>query len=121
VLRAFKTKHIDEDFPEVPPPTNGAEYYDCTFHKLGGATLANCSLSGCKFAMTDPRDILGLTVTMDCFTFENLEVTEEVFDALLLLICKTKGNTKKRLAIIEDIVGHDNSVRILNELSHMER
>lgn len=121
MLRAFKEKFIDRVFTEVPPPKNNAEFYDCEFQKLGGATLANSSLSGCKFTMTDPRDIIGLTVTMDCFTFENLELSPEVFDMLLLLICKTKGNTEKRLAIIEYIVGHDKAHRLLNELAHTER
>lgn len=121
MLRAFVEKHIDEEFTDVPSPKTKAEFYDCTFHKLNGATLKDCTMHGSKFVMTKPEDIIGLTLTMDCFFFTELELSPEVFDMLLLLICKTKGNTQKRLKIIEDIVGHDRAVTILNEMKHLER
>lgn len=121
MFRAFREKHIDELFEEVPAPKRNVEFYDCTFNKLGGAVLENCSLSGCKFAMTDPADIIGLTVTMDCFTFSNLELSPEVFDMLLMLICKSKGNNEKRLSIIENVVGHDRAVELLKKMQHLER
>jgi hypothetical protein len=121
MFRAFIEKHIDEVFEEVPAPKRNVEFYDCTFKKLSGAVLENCSLSGCKFAMTKPEDIIGLTVTMDCFSFSNVELSPEVFDLLLLLICKSKGNTEKRKAIIKDIVGHDKAIELLRTLEHLER
>lgn len=121
MLRAFKEIHVDKDFTEVPPPTDRAEFYDCTFHKLRGARLTNCSFKGCKFAMTSLEDIIGVNLAMDCFTFDNLELSPEVFDALLLLICKSKGNTKKRKDIIENIVGHDRALTLLREMETLER
>ena len=121
MFRVFKEIHNREVFEEAPSSKNNVEFYNCTFKKLANATLTNCSLSGCKFDMTKPEDIIGLSLTMDCFTFSNLELTPEVFDLLLLLICKTKGNTEKRLAIIENIVGHDKSVELLRTLEHLER
>lgn len=121
MLRVFTEKHVDETFSEVPAPKDKVEFYDCTFHKLAGAVLKDCTMYGSKFAMTKPEDIIGLTLTMDCFFFDNLELSPEVFDMLLLLICKTKGNTDKRLAIIEDIVGHDRAVELLRTMKHLER
>ncbi len=121
MFRAYKEIHNREVFEEVPPPKNNVEFYNCTFKNLANATLTNCSLSGCKFDMTKPEEIIGLSVTMDCFSFSNLELSPEVFDLLLLLICKTKGNNEKRLAIIETIVGHDRAIELLRELEHLER
>lgn len=121
MFRAFKEKHIDEVFEQAPSPKNNVEFYDCTFKKLAGAMLSNCSLHGCKFAMTKPEDVIGLTLTLDCFSFSNLELSPEVFDFLLLLICKTKGNTAKRRAIIEDVVGHDKAVELLRTFETLER
>jgi hypothetical protein len=121
MLRALKEKHIDEVFTEVPEPKDHAEFYDCTFHKLNGAVLKDCTMMGSKLVMTKPEDIIGATVTMDCFFFNELELSPEVFDLLLLLICRTKGNTKKRLAIIENIVGHDRAVQLLRETERLER
>jgi hypothetical protein len=121
MFRIFKEKHVAETFDRVPEPKKNVEFYGCTFKDLAGATLQNCSLSGCKFVMTKPEEIIGLTVTMDCFSFSNVELSPEVFDLLLLLICKSKGNTEKRKAIIEKIVGHDRAIELLRELEHLER
>lgn len=121
MLRAMREIHIDKDFPEVPEPKDGAEFYSCTFHKLRGARLTNCTLKDCKFVMTKLEDIIGVNLAMDCFTFSDLELSEEVFDALLLLICKSTGNTKKRAAIIKDIVGHDRALQLLREMKTLER
>lgn len=121
MFRIFKEKHIDEVFEGVPSPKKNVEFYGCTFKNLAGAVLQNCSLMGCKFAMTEPEAIIGLTVTMDCFSFGGVELSPEVFDLLLLLMCKSKGNTEKRKKIIEDIVGHDRAVEMLRKLEHLER
>lgn len=120
-MATFREVHTDEEFLETPEPKNKAGFYDCTFHKLNGAVLKNCTMRGSKFAMTKPEDIIGLTLTMDCFFFSELELSPEVFDLLLLLICKTRGNTKKRLAIIEEIVGHDRAVELLKQMETLER
>ena len=120
MLRAMREIHIDKDFPEVPPPTDGAEFYGCTFHKLRGARLTNCVLKDCKFVMTKLEDIISVSLSFDCFTFSDLELSEEVFDALLLLICKSSGNTKKRRDIIENIVGHDRALKLLKEMKNLE-
>jgi Zn-finger protein len=121
MFRVFKEIYNRVVFDEVPPPKNNVEFYNCTFHKLGNASLTNCSFNGCKFAMTNPEDIIGLNIAMDCFTFSNLELSPEVFDMLLLLICKTKGNADKRRAIIESVVGHDRSIELLRTLERVER
>jgi hypothetical protein len=116
-----KPAYSHETFEELPPDTDGAIFYDCTFKKLNGATLKNCTLHSSKFAMTKPEDIIGLTVTMDCNTFKELEFSPEVFDLLLLLICRSKGNNAKRLAIIEHVVGHDRAIQLLKYTELLER
>src|SRR5208337_2604750 len=109
MLQAFREKHSGETFTEAPAPANGALFHRCTFHKLNGAVLKDCKLYGSRFVMTKPEDIIGLTATMDCDTFNNLELSPEVFEYMLLLLCRTSGNTEKRLAIIEKVIGHDRS------------
>lgn len=121
MLRFAKEKHMSEEFLDTPPPTSNAEFWDCTFHKLAGATLIDCSLNGCKMAMTKPQDIIGLSLTLDCFTFSNLELSPEVFDFMLLLLCKTKGNVDKRKALLENVVGHDRAIHLLREFENLER
>jgi hypothetical protein len=118
---SMKETHARETFDEVPPATKNAVFYKCTFNKLNGGTLKDCVMYGSKFAMTKPEDIIGLTLTMDCNFFSELELSPEVFDLLLLLICRTKGNNAKRLAIIEQVVGHDRAVQVLKDTERLER
>ncbi len=120
MFNAFREKHSSEDITEVPAPKEGALFHRCTFHKLNGAVLKDCKLYGSKFVMTKPQDIIGVTLTMDCDTFTNVELSPEVLDYLLLLICRTSGNNTKRLAIIEKVVGHDRSVQLLKETEYLE-
>jgi len=120
MLQAFIEQYSGEDFKEAPTPKEGALFHRCTFHKLNGATLKNCKLYGSKFAMTKAQDIIGLTVTMDCDSFNNVELSPEVLDYLLLLICKSSGNVEKRRTIIEKVVGHDRAVQLLRELETLE-
>jgi len=116
-----KEAYSHQVFTEVPPDADGAIFYDCTFHKLSGAMLKNCTLHSSTFAMTKPEDIIGLTVTMDCNSFKEVELSPEVFDLLLLLLCRSKGNNKKRMAIIENVVGHDRAVQLLRDTERLER
>lgn len=120
MLAAFRPKTVGQVFNEVPAPIEGEMLYDCTFNKLNGGELKNCTLYGSKFAMTKPEHMVGLTITLDCATFDTLELSPEVFDYMLLLLCRTKGNNDKRLAIIEKVVGHDRSVRLLKETELLE-
>lgn len=121
MLRLLTEKHIDEEFKEAPPSKRGAEFYDCTFHRLAGVDLLDCTLYGSKFVMKNPEDVIGLGITLDCYTFNNLELSPEVFDFLMLLICKTKGNNEKRRVILENVVGHDRAIELLRTFKNLER
>jgi len=51
-----KEAYSHQTFTEVPPDTEGAVFYNCTFHKLAGVTLKNCTLHSSRLAMTKPED-----------------------------------------------------------------
>lgn len=120
MMQAFQKKFSGETFTEVPSTANDALFHRCTFHKLNGAVLKDCKLYGSRLVMTRPEDIIGITITLNCNTFNNVELSPEVFDYMLLLLCRTSGNTKKRLDIIEHIVGHDRSAMLLRETERLE-
>lgn len=119
-LRDFSESHIDEDVTHLSGEFENALFFNCKFEKLSGLTLKNCVLDRSQFTATNPRDMLGFTVTLDCHSFSDVELSPEVFDTLLLLICKSSGNTEKRLKIIRDVVGHDRAVQILKQLQTLE-
>lgn len=119
-LRTFSEMHIDEDVSDLSGDFENALFYNCKFGKLSGLTLKNCVLDKSQFTATNPIDMLGFTMTLDCQSFKDIELTTELFDTLLLLLCKTRGNTEKRRKIITDIVGRDRSYTILKQLETLE-
>jgi hypothetical protein len=119
-LRQFTQVHIDEDLSNLKGTFENALFFNCKFHSLNGLTLKNCVLDHSHFTASDPKDLLGFTLTLDCFSFEDVELSETVFDTLLLLLCKSKGNTEKRKKIIEQVVGHERSIEILRQLKALE-
>jgi len=119
-MSSFAKQHSGVVYDKAPEPADNEFFYDCTFNKLNGAVLKDCKLFGSRFAMTRPGDIIGLTVTMDCASFSNLELSPEVFDYMLLLMCRTKGNKQKRLDIIEKVIGHDRAFQLLKETELLE-
>jgi hypothetical protein len=82
--------------------------------------MNNCVLEHSKLTATEPEDILGVSLTLNCHTFKNLELTPDAFDLLLLLMCKMKGNTEKRRAIVDQVVGRERTVELLRKMRHLE-
>ena len=119
-LRQFSETHIDENLGRIKGTFENALFFNCTFESLDGLTLKNCVLNHSKVTARNPSDLLGTTVTLDCHTFSNVEMTPEAFDMLLLLLCKTKGNEEKRRAIIKHVVGHDNALQHLRAMKTLE-
>jgi hypothetical protein len=71
----------------------------CEISRATGAEFVHCSLRDARITSSDIRDFLGVTLTLDCQTFEGLEFTEPVFDALLNLLAMTRGNDAKRAGL----------------------
>jgi Zn-finger protein len=119
-LRKFSESHIDEDVRNLSGTFENALFYNCTFEKLNALTLKDCVLDQSRFTAKHPREMLGFTLTLNCHSFHDVELSEEVLDTLLLLICKSKGNLEKRLKIINDVVGRDRAIQILTLLKDLE-
>lgn len=64
--------------------------------------------------------MLGFTVTLDCHSFKDVELADQEFDLICLLLTKTKGNTLKRMALLKHVVGMENSRRLLTKLETLE-
>jgi hypothetical protein len=69
---------------------------DCEISKACGAEFLHCSLRGAKFTSEDVRDYIGMTATLDCQTFEGVELPPVAFDLFLKLFSLTLGNDEKR-------------------------
>jgi len=111
---------IDQNLENIPPGHYSDQtFFNCVFRKLNGVIFENCDMNHSRLVATDVRDVLGLTVTLDCKTFENVELSPEMFDAFLCLLCKTKGNDEKRKELLK-IIGVDTARKLLRKLRATE-
>jgi hypothetical protein len=117
----FRATHIDEDLKGVSIGSRENElFFNCELKDLRGVTLKNCVLTNSRVLTDRVEDALGLTVTLDCHTFEDLELSPLMFDLLLVLLLKTKGNEEKRRKLVE-VIGRRRVVELLGELKQVER
>jgi len=119
MLRHFTEQHIDEDLTKTATSYENALLFNCKFKDLRGKSFINCDLNQSQFLTDTVADLLGFSITLDCHSFENVELSELIFNLILLLLYKTKGNDKKRKMLLA-IVGYDEARRILEQLETLE-
>jgi len=99
-LRQFSETHIDERLPDLRGLRfRDALFHDCRIGRVAGAVFERCAMAGSSVEVDDPRDLLGVTATLDCFTFRGLRLSSVALDALIFLLTMTVGNdaTRKKL------------------------
>lgn len=119
MLHKFSDMFIDKDFVNVTQDFDNALLYNCIWHKLNGVTLKNCDLNHSKIPIQKIEDILNFTVTLNCKSFNNVELSELVFNLFLILLYKTKGNDTKRRKILE-LIGTEEAKKLLSTLEGIE-
>ena len=114
-LRSWTEVHINEKNVVLQPRIyRDALFRGCVITKCSGATLINCCLTESKFDISRVEDMLGFTMTLDCASYANVEFSEKVFDYLTLLLIRSKGNTAKRLKLIDALGGKHKVTDLLN-------
>src|SRR5574343_302204 len=78
-------------------------FFDCIFEDLNNASLVRCDLNKSKIKPRTLKDILNVTVTLNCHTFKGVELNELCFDSILTLLCLTEGNELKKQKLISII------------------
>lgn len=119
-VHKFSSITMDRDCQGVSGFHDNELFFNCVFKKLNGLTLKNCDLNRSKFITDDLRDALGFTLTLDCNSFSDVEYSELLFDLLLLMLYKSKGNDTKREQLL-GVVGRERADKLLNILARLER
>lgn len=119
MLRQFKETHIDEDLTQTATDYDNALLFGCLFDDLRGRTFKNCDMNRSRVLTGDVQKLLGFTVTLDCHSFKNVELSETVFDVLLLLLFSTKGNDSKRRKLLR-VIGRDRASMLRKQLEVLE-
>lgn len=102
-LRNFNKINIGKDCSDLTGFHENELFFECTFNHLKDLTLKNCVLDRSQFATASVRDALGLTVTLDCHSFNGVELSPLVFDLILSLLIMTKGNDEKVAELVKVI------------------
>lgn len=119
-LRQFSSKHIDKTFETITGTFENALFFNCTFHNVRNARFINCDLNQSRFVSERPEDFMGLVVSLDCFTFGNIELSETAILCLLAMILKTRGNTTLRKTILS-ATDHEKMFTLLKRFTTLER
>lgn len=78
-----------------------AQFHDCVITGLRNTWLVGCDMAGSKVDIRDPVGILDATLTVNCYTFKDVELSEMVFDSMIYLLSLGNGNDAKRRALRE--------------------
>lgn len=111
--------HIDQFYKDLSGEHVDELFYNCVFDRVTDVTLRNCVLNKSTFITSKIEDALRFTITLDCFSFDNVELSPLIFDLLLCLLIKGKGNTEKRRKLI-DVIGRERFSEIYKALEVVE-
>lgn len=84
-----------------------ALFFGCVLKRLRGTTFEHCSLQGSSMEPDRLEDILGVTMTLDCFSWQYVSLNSLAFDAMLFLLSITKGNDSKR-EVLKRLISEEN-------------
>lgn len=118
-LRNFSETHIGEDCSTLSGVHENGLFFDCTFCNLNGLSLKDCVLDRSKFKTEKLGDALGLTLSLNCHSFRDVEFSPLLFDLFMMLAYMSKGNDEKREKLL-DVVGRDRAAAILRALKKVE-
>lgn len=120
-LHDYDASHIDQDLSGGIGEHDNELFFNCVFKNIRNAVLKDCNLRHSKFVTDKLEDALGFTMTLgDCGSFEDVEYSPFLFDLLLVMMCKSKGNDEKRKQIVE-ILGKERIIEILRQLKQVQR
>src|SRR5258706_10758061 len=105
-LHKFSEEYIDADMTVCKKEFDNALLYHCRFKDLRNVTIKNCDMNQSEILSDRIEDLVGFCATFSCKHFNNVKLSELVFDIFLMLLVQTKGNDLKRLKLLE-IVGKE--------------
>jgi hypothetical protein len=79
-----------------------ALFVNCQITRLRNTTLAKCTMSGCSLEPADIRDILGITITLNCHTWDHFRMSPLTLDAILYLI--TRGAAPEEQERVRSVI-----------------
>lgn len=94
-------------------------FFNCQFDKVNDLVLKDCDLNQSRFTTSSVKDVLGLTMTLNCHSFQNVEFSELLFDLFMILAYKSKGNDEKREKLL-DVIGRGRAAALLKVLNQIE-
>lgn len=118
-LRKFDEVHIEEDCSNITGHKENCLFFGCTFDKLAGLTLKGCDLNKSIFNTSRIRDAMGLTISLDCFSFKSVSYSPLLMDLMLFLLTTTSGNDDRREQIAS-ILGEEKMKTLTRVLRSIE-
>src|SRR6266705_4631762 len=96
-----------------------ALFFGCVFKRLRGTVFEHCSLQQSSIEPEKLEDLLGFTITLDCFSWRYVTLNSLAFDAMLFLLSITNGNDSKR-AVLKRLISENNRAHLEKNFEELE-
>jgi hypothetical protein len=94
--------------------------YGCKLENLRGTLLAHCCLAESQIAPRTIEDMVGFTVTLDCFSWKDVQLNELALDLMLYLLTLGKGNDEKR-AMLKRMIRPEHLLELESDFERLQR
>lgn len=100
---SFDETFVGQDLDLTNVRLRNALVRECSIKSIRGSWLIDCNFAESSLDIDDIRNFLDATVTLNCFTFKDLKMSDLSFEATLYLLSMTKGNDSNR-AKLRDMI-----------------
>lgn len=113
-------QHVYEEKPAIQGRRFlRALFFGCILKRLRGTTMEHCSLQQSSIEPDKLEDLLGFTITLDCFSWKYVKLNSLAFDAMLFLLSITIGNDEKR-EVLKRLISDKNKKELEQGFEQLE-
>lgn len=95
-MKNFDARYVDIENLQLYGRYENTLIFNCSIHNLENVQLLNCDLNYSKLLIDNIINLRNFSCTMNCGTFENVELSPLIFDLILMLLIKSRGNEQRR-------------------------
>jgi len=120
IFHKFDGEFIDQDLRgKLKGRYKNYLFFNCIFGDISNVELIDCVLNRCKFTTDSLEKCRHVAITMECATFHGVELSEFLFDLIIVLLTKSTGNDSKRRKLIS-VIGKDKAKQILKSIKDLD-
>lgn len=119
MLRQFVNTFVDRENLSLLGKYENCLFYNCSVKDLSNVSLINCVLNKSRLLIQDINKLRNFNVTMNCGSFKGVQLSELIFDLILMLLISSAGNDTKRRKLVA-LLGKDRVKQLSKDMEGIE-